>query len=56
MSVFSDAPTVTANRYAMRRVYIHSGDTDLRFRLKLTGAYLRYKAWRDVPHEAGDAA
>jgi peptidoglycan/xylan/chitin deacetylase (PgdA/CDA1 family) len=50
VSIFSDAPTVTANRYAMRRVYIHPGDTTLRFRLKLSGMYLRYKAWREAPH------
>lgn len=50
VSIFSSAPTVTANRYAMRRVYIHSRDTALSFRLKLSGLYLRYKAWREAPH------
>jgi peptidoglycan/xylan/chitin deacetylase (PgdA/CDA1 family) len=50
VSIFSAAPTVTANRYAMRRVYIHPGNTTLSFRLKLSGLYLRYKAWREASH------
>lgn len=55
VSIFSTAPTVTANRYAMRRVYIHSNDTSLSFRLKLSGMYLRYKAWREVSRQEGRA-
>jgi peptidoglycan/xylan/chitin deacetylase (PgdA/CDA1 family) len=46
-TIFSTAPTVTYERFAMRRVYIHPGDAGLRFRSKLTPAYLRYMAWRD---------
>ncbi len=47
-SIFSDTPSVTANRFAMRRVYIHADDTPQRFRLKLSRLYLRYKAWRGL--------
>jgi FkbM family methyltransferase len=48
-SIFSDAPSVTANRFAMRRIYIHPRDTPPRFRCKLSRVYLRYKAMRGVP-------
>lgn len=44
VSVSSDEPAVTANRFAMRRVYIHPGDGLLRFRLKLSRWYLRRAA------------
>lgn len=46
VSIFSSAPTVTGNRFAMRRIYVHSGDSAWRFRCKLSRAYLRYKAGR----------
>jgi len=46
-TIFSDEPTVTHSRYAMRRVLVHDGDTAWRFRLKLSPLYLRYVAWRD---------
>jgi FkbM family methyltransferase len=49
VGIFSNEPTVTTNRFCLRRVYIHSGDTMLRFRLKLSKPYLRYKAFRGVP-------
>jgi FkbM family methyltransferase len=49
VSIFSDAPSVTANRFAMRRVYVHAGDSPLRFRCKLSRLYLRYKAMRGLP-------
>ena len=52
VSIFSDAPTVTSDPYAMRRVYIHDGDSLLRFRLKLTRLYLRYAARRGNPFVA----
>jgi peptidoglycan/xylan/chitin deacetylase (PgdA/CDA1 family) len=48
-SIFSGERSVTANRFAMRRVYIHPGDTSLRFRIKLSDIYLRYKAFRGLP-------
>ena len=54
-SIFSDAPSVTANRFAMRRIYVHPGDTPLRFRSKLSRAYLRYKAMRGMPAGANAA-
>lgn len=50
-SMFSDAPSVTDNRFALRRVYVHPGDTPLRFRCKLSRPYLRYKAMRGRPVE-----
>jgi FkbM family methyltransferase len=50
-SIFSDAPSVTANRFVMRRIYVHPGDTPLRFRSKLSRLYLRYKAMRGAPPE-----
>jgi peptidoglycan/xylan/chitin deacetylase (PgdA/CDA1 family) len=46
VSIFSNAPDVTADRFAMRRIYIHPGDTALRFRIKLSRPYSRYKAMR----------
>ncbi len=49
VSIFSDAASVTENPYAMRRVYVHEGDTTLRFRCKLSSAYLRFLAWRGIP-------
>jgi peptidoglycan/xylan/chitin deacetylase (PgdA/CDA1 family) len=47
VSIFSGAPTVTADRFAMRRVYLHPGDSPWRFRLKLSSSYSRYKAFRE---------
>ena len=46
VSIFSSEPSVTANPLAMRRVYIHEGDTLFRFRLKLNPLYLRWRGWR----------
>jgi peptidoglycan/xylan/chitin deacetylase (PgdA/CDA1 family) len=48
-SIFSHEKFVTANLYAMRRVYIHPNDNILRFRAKLSRPYLRYKALRGHP-------
>jgi len=48
-TIFSNASTVTANRFAMRRIYIHPADTSLRFWCKLSRPYLRYKAFRGIP-------
>lgn len=53
VSIFSNAPSVTANRFAMRRIYVHAGDTPWRFRCKLSRVYLRYKAMRGLPSPAG---
>jgi peptidoglycan/xylan/chitin deacetylase (PgdA/CDA1 family) len=47
VSIFSDSSDVTANVFAMRRIYIHPGDNALRFRLKLSKPYSRYKAVRE---------
>ena len=47
VSVFAEYPFVTSNRYAMRRIPIHSGDNVLRFALKMSRLYLRYVAHRD---------
>jgi peptidoglycan/xylan/chitin deacetylase (PgdA/CDA1 family) len=47
VSIFSLAATVTGNVYAMRRIHIHSEDTSLRFKAKVSAPYLRYAAWRD---------
>lgn len=52
VSIFSDEPSVTANPLAMRRIYVHEGDTALRFEWKLTPLYLRYVAWRDSARES----
>jgi len=49
VSIFSGENYVTSNRFAMRRIYIHSGDSLSRFRLKMTPLYLRYKAARRTP-------
>jgi peptidoglycan/xylan/chitin deacetylase (PgdA/CDA1 family) len=38
---------VTSERFALRRIYVHERDSALRFRLKLTRPYLRYRAWLD---------
>ena len=46
-SMFSRAASVTADRFCMRRVMPHRGDSALSFRLKLSPIYLRYVAWRD---------
>ena len=47
VSIFSPYPTVISNRYAMRRIAIHNGDTILRLRMKLAPPYLRWCAFRD---------
>jgi len=46
VSIFSDASSVTDDRYAMRRIYVHPGDSAWRFRCKLSRAYLRLLARR----------
>ena len=46
-STFSAYPSVTSHRYAIRRIPIHSGDSLLRFRMKLSTAYLRYRGLKD---------
>jgi len=56
VTIFSDEPTVTHARYAMRRVLAHAGDTAWRFRLKLSPLYLHYVAWRDRKGGRGNAA
>ena len=48
-SIFSDAPSVTGNRFALRRIYVHPADSAWRFRCKLSRPYLRYKAIRGRP-------
>jgi peptidoglycan/xylan/chitin deacetylase (PgdA/CDA1 family) len=50
VSIFSNEPTVTTQRYAMRRIYIHPTDHRLRFRIKLSQPYLKYLAWRENPN------
>ena len=47
VSMFSRMGSVTEDRYCMRRVMPHRGDSALSFRLKLSPIYLRYVAWRD---------
>ena len=47
LSIFSRADSVTADRFCLRRVMPHRGDSTLSFRLKLSPLYLRYVAWRD---------
>lgn len=47
VSIFSNAKSVTADRFCMRRIMPHRGDSALSFRLKLSPLYLRYVAWRD---------
>jgi len=46
-SMFSKAVSVTEDRFCMRRVMPHRGDSALSFRIKLSPLYLRYVAWRD---------
>jgi peptidoglycan/xylan/chitin deacetylase (PgdA/CDA1 family) len=53
VSIFSTARTVTGNRYSMRRIHVHAGDTLLRFAAKLTRPYLQYAGWRDVRGATG---
>jgi len=52
VTIFSNEPTVTANRFCMRRIYVHKGDGRIRFRLKLSKPYLRYKAFRGLPSQS----
>jgi peptidoglycan/xylan/chitin deacetylase (PgdA/CDA1 family) len=47
VSMFSQAASVTADRFRLRRIMPHRGDSVLSFRLKLSPSYLRYVAWRD---------
>jgi peptidoglycan/xylan/chitin deacetylase (PgdA/CDA1 family) len=47
VSMFSKATSVMADRFCLRRVMPHRGDSALSFRLKLSPFYLRYVAWRD---------
>jgi peptidoglycan/xylan/chitin deacetylase (PgdA/CDA1 family) len=47
VSMFSRAASVTADRFCLRRIMPHRGDSALSFRLKLSPFYLRYVAWRD---------
>jgi peptidoglycan/xylan/chitin deacetylase (PgdA/CDA1 family) len=47
VTIFSSAPSVTADPWRMRRVFPHAGDSSLTFRLKLSRPYLRMVAWRD---------
>ena len=46
VAVRSREPCVTSNLLAMRRAAIHAGDSPLRFRLKLSRLYFRYRGWR----------
>ena len=46
-SMFSKAASVTEDRFCLRRIMPHRGDSALSFRLKLSPIYLRYVAWRD---------
>lgn len=54
-SMFSRAASVTADRFCLRRIMPHRGDSALSFRLKLSPLYLRYVAWRDRRPMAGGA-
>jgi peptidoglycan/xylan/chitin deacetylase (PgdA/CDA1 family) len=47
VSMFSVARSVTADRFCLRRIMPHRGDSALSFRMKLSPLYLRYVAWRD---------
>lgn len=47
VSMFSKVGSVTADRFCLRRIMPHQGDSALSFRLKLSPLYLRYVAWRD---------
>ena len=46
-AVFSAEPSVTHNRYAMRRVCPNQKDGPFRFRFKLSPVYLKWLAYRD---------
>ncbi len=48
VSMFSRVKSVTADRFCMRRIMPHRGDSAFSFRLKLSPLYLRYVAWRDA--------
>jgi peptidoglycan/xylan/chitin deacetylase (PgdA/CDA1 family) len=47
VSMFSKEASVTADRFCLRRIMPHRGDSALSFRIKLSPLYLRYVAWRD---------
>lgn len=47
VSMFSRAASVTADRFCLRRIMPHRGDSALSFRMKLSPLYRRYVAWRD---------
>jgi peptidoglycan/xylan/chitin deacetylase (PgdA/CDA1 family) len=47
VSIASAARSVTGNAFAMRRACLQPRDEGLRFRLKLSRLYWRYRAWRD---------
>jgi peptidoglycan/xylan/chitin deacetylase (PgdA/CDA1 family) len=46
LSIFSPAKSVTAERFCVRRIYIHSGDEGMKFRVKLWPLYLKLLAFR----------
>jgi peptidoglycan/xylan/chitin deacetylase (PgdA/CDA1 family) len=48
VSMFSKAASVTADRFCLRRIMPHRGDSVLSFRMKLSPLYLRYVARRDL--------
>lgn len=48
-AIFSAERTVTANPFAMRRIYVHPGDAPWRFACKLSGPSLRLKAHQGIP-------
>jgi peptidoglycan/xylan/chitin deacetylase (PgdA/CDA1 family) len=45
-SVSPGTPSVTADWYALRRVWVKPGDSLWAFRRKISGWYLAYRAWR----------
>ena len=47
VSIFSPEPSVTSNRWRMRRVFPHRRDGKWRFRLKLSPLYLGFVALRE---------
>lgn len=47
IGIFSNASSVTSERFRIRRVYMHAGDNCWRFRLKLSPLWLAYVAHRD---------
>lgn len=47
VSIFSPAHTVTEDSYCMRRVLVHEGDQQIRFRFKLSQAYQFLRAFVD---------